>query len=108
MGAHHTFDLVAYRDGEFRRIQVKYRSGGSGAMEVRFTTGWADRHGVHKKPMDKDEVDLVCIYCPETDQCYYLDPAQHRVSVTLRLTPTRNNQVVGVLNAEDYLEMPTC
>ena len=103
---HAPFDLVAYRDGEFRRIQVKYRSGRAGMLIVDFRSGWSDRHGVHKLPIDKAAIDLVCIYCPETDQCYYLDPTQHRLSVTLRLTPTRNNQVAGVLNAADYRKMP--
>ena len=77
-----------------------------GMLIVDFRSGWSDRHGVHKLPIDKAAIDLVCIYCPETDQCYYLDPTQHRLSVTLRLTPTRNNQVAGVLNAADYRKMP--
>ena len=24
--------------------------------------------------VDKDEVDIYCIYCPDTDECYYLRP----------------------------------
>ena len=103
---HAPFDLVAYRDGEFRRVQVKYRSGHSGSREVRFTSIWSDRHGIHRVPVDKTGIDLLCIYCPQTDHCYYLNPEAHRVSVRLRITSSRNNQVAGVLPAEQFRRMP--
>jgi hypothetical protein len=103
---HAPFDLVAYRDEHFRRIQVKYRSGRSGSLEVRFRSIWSDRHGVHQRLVDKSAIDLVCIYCPETDQCYYIDPKRHRESVTLRISPSRNGQVAGVLEASRFRVMP--
>ena len=103
---HAPFDIVAYRDGEFRRIQVKYRSASTGSLEVRFTSIWSDRHGIHKVPVDKSAIDVLCIYCPDTDQCYYVDPDAHRVSVRLRITPSRNNQTVGVLPADRFRRMP--
>ena len=50
---HAPFDLVGYRDERFVRVQVKYRSAGvSGAVQVRFSSCWTDRHGVHRVPMD--------------------------------------------------------
>ncbi len=58
---HAPFDLVAYRDGQFRRIQVKYRSGRTGSVEVQFKSVWDDRNGVHTKRIDKAAIDLVCI-----------------------------------------------
>jgi hypothetical protein len=103
---HAPFDLVAYRDGKFRRVQVKYRSGRTGSLHIQFTSTWSDRHGVHKVPIDKSAIDLVCVYCPETDHCYYIDPTRHRKSVRLRITPSRNNQVLGVLEAAKFRSMP--
>jgi hypothetical protein len=102
---HAPFDLVAY-DGSFHRVQVKYRSTALGAVQVRFQSFWADRNGTHAIPMDKASVDVVCIYCPETDQCYYVRPDEHRSSVTLRIAPSRNRQVIGVLTAADYRRFP--
>ena len=98
---HAPFDLVAY-DGAFHRIQVKYRSLQSGAVTVRFMAYWADRHGVHSRPMDKEAVDVVRIYCPDTDACYYVRPAEHCSMVRLRVAAPRNNQQVGVLRADDF------
>ena len=96
---HAPFDLVAYADGRFERVQVKYRSMESGAVHVRFQSFWADRRGTHAAPMDKSSVDVVCVYCPDTDACYYVRPTDHGASVTVRVTPARNGQVVGVLPA---------
>jgi len=48
----------------------------------------------------------VCIYCPETDECYYIRPGAHGASVTLRIAPSRNGQQAGVLDATAFREMP--
>ena len=103
---HAEFDLVAYRAGTFHRVQVKYRSARTGSMTVRFRSVWADRHGTHMKPSDKSEVDVTCIYCPETDACYYLRPQDHGQSVTLRVTASKNGQERGVLLASAFRDFP--
>ena len=104
---HSPFDLVAYRDGEFRRIQVKYRSiDRTGKIEIKFSTCWADRNGTHTVPVDKDEVDLYCVYCPDSDECYYLEPASFRSNVSLRVRAPKNGQIKGVKYAADYRRAP--
>ena len=67
---------------------------------------WADRHGTHVKPSDKAEVDVLCIYCPETDACYYLRPSDYRQSVTLRVMPAKNGQERNVLQADAFRAFP--
>lgn len=104
---HAPFDLVAYARGEFHRLQVKYRSARAGAVKVQFRSTWADRHGTHTTPMDKDVVDFVSVYCPETDRCYYVRPGAHGRSVTLRIAPSRNGQQAGVLFADSFRELPS-
>ena len=103
---HAAFDLVAYRAGTFHRVQVKYRSARTGSISVQFRSVWADRNGTHMKPSDKSEVDVVCVYCPETNDCYYLRPADYRQSVTLRVTPSKNGQQRGVLPAATFRTFP--
>lgn len=103
---HAAFDLVAYRDSRFHRVQVKYRSARLGGISVQFRSVWADRHGTQMKPSDKEEVDVLCVYCPETDQCYYVRPSNHRLSVTLRVVPARNGQARNVLPAEAFRRFP--
>ena len=104
---HAPFDLVAYRDGEFRRVQVKYRTlGKTGALDVKFSTCWADRNGTHTAPVNKQEVDVYCIYCPDTDECYYLEPGKFGSNVTLRVETPKNSQSKRVNFAENFRRAP--
>jgi hypothetical protein len=63
---HEAFDLVAYRENRFLRVQVKYRAAVHGRIEIRFTTCWADRNGTHTTPIDRSVVDVICVFCPDT------------------------------------------
>ena len=103
---HEFFDLVAYKDGIFKRIQVKYRSAKNGKMEIRFRSSWADKHGSHSQLLDKNKVDIFAIYCPETDKCYFLEPQKFGECVLLRVDTPKNNQMSGIHFADDYLEVP--
>jgi hypothetical protein len=104
---HAPFDLVAYRSGRFSRVQVKYRSlNARGVLDIELGSVWSDRHGMHRRPMDKSEVDLVCVYCPATRACYYFRPLAHGNRVTLRVVPSKNNQAKGVHLAEDFRGVP--
>jgi hypothetical protein len=105
---HAPFDIVGYRDGTFVRVQVKYRSlSQSGTIEVQFKSSWSDSKGTYFRPIDKSEVDVVCVYCPDTGRCYYVDPKRFAGSVSLRITPTRNGQVRNVLEADRFRVIPT-
>jgi PD-(D/E)XK endonuclease len=104
---HAPFDLVAYREGAFVRVQVKYRAlSSSGTIEVQFKSSWSDSKGTYVRPLDKQEVDVVCIYCPDTGACYYVDPKRFARSVSLRVTPSRNRQARNVLWAERFRAVP--
>lgn len=103
---HAPFDLVAYDGSRFIRIQVKYRSAVNGCLLVNLITWWADKNGSHGKPIDKRQVDVFCVYCPETDRCYYFRAQEVNTSLTLRISPPRNNQSKNVKFADDYAGVP--
>ena len=104
---HAPFDLVAYRNGEFRRVQVKYRAlGDNGTLAIKFSSCWADRSGTHTVLVDKSEVDLYCVYCPDTDACYYLDPRRYGSTVSLRVEALKNGQSKGVNFADRFRRAP--
>lgn len=103
---HAPFDLVAHKAGTFHRIQVKYRSMRRGMVTLKLSSNWTDRHGVHSTPIDKDAVDAICIYCPDTDECYYIRPSDHGASVNLRITPTENGQQKRILAASVFRDLP--
>ena len=64
-------------------------------------------NGTYSRPLDKAEVDVVCIYCPDTRACYYVDPNQFARSVSLRITSSRNRQERNVLPAERFRTVRT-
>lgn len=103
---HAPFDLVAYKDGRFLRVQVKYRTAKNGVITLRLATCWADRHGVHVLPVDRNSVDLFCVYCPETDRCYYVDVRTCSDFLLLRIEPPRNAQRKRIHWAKDYEDIP--
>jgi len=106
---HAPFDLVAYRPGQFFRIQVRYRTlGRFGSLNVSLRRSWCDSHGVHTERLPLDEIDLICVYCPETDACYYFNPVGMTETVYLRLRPARNGRKAGLHFAEDYRFVPPC
>ena len=108
LSEHAPFDLVGYRAGSFVRVQVKYRAlSPSGTIEVHFRRTWSDANGTHVQPIEKRHIDVVCVYCPDTRGCYYVDPKRFGRSVSLRVTPSRNGQARNVLLADDYRSIPS-
>ena len=96
---HAPFDLVAYTDDSFYRIQVKFRAAKNGSVTVLFRSSWADRNGTHHRPMPRHEVDVIAVYCPDTAGVYYIDPADFLSSVSVRIEPPRNGQTARIVPA---------
>jgi hypothetical protein len=104
---HAPFDIVGYRNDTFVRVQVKYRAlSANGTLDVQFRSSWSDSKGTYVQALDKRDVDVVCIYCPDTRACYYVDPKGFGRSVSLRVTPSRNGQERNVLRADAFRRIP--
>jgi len=106
LSEHTPFDFVIYKEGAFKRVQVKYRSVYRGTIALRARSTWSDAKGTHMREVNKEEFDLYCIYCPDTDECYYLDPREFSKSVSLRVEAPKNNQRTGIKKAADYRRVP--
>jgi len=103
---HAPFDLVAYDGIKFIRIQVKYRRAVNGSVQIRLENWWADRNGSHGKPIDKSEIDVFCVYCPDTDMCYYFKPEIAKTYFSLRIDAPKNNQSKNINFAADFAGVP--
>lgn len=107
LSEHLPFDLIAVKeDGSLLRVSVKYRTLKKGSVCVVFSSSYSDSHGVHTKEVDKNLIDLLAIYCPETKQVYYVVPSEFDKSVTLRIEESKNNQTKSINLAKDYLLVP--
>ena len=102
------FDLIINKNGVSKTIQVKYSSAKNGAFPANFRASWADKNGSHVTHINKELIDLYCIYCPDTDECYYIDPKQFSNinQVSFRLIVPKNNQTKNVYWAKDYKIVP--
>ena len=82
-----------YKGGVFKRVQVKYRElNARGILEVRFRSSYSTASGVAAKEVNKEEIDVYCVYCPQTDCCYYFNPKLFSKSISLRVDSPKNNQ----------------
>lgn len=106
---HAPFDLIAYRDGVFKRVQVKYKSVSSnGSIHLSVRSCYSTSKGTQDSPANRDEIDIICIYCPDTDCCYYVtfDQIGPSDTLALRVSAPKNNQKQGVTLADDYRRVP--
>jgi hypothetical protein len=60
--------------------------------------------GLLRRVYSLDEIDGFAAYCPDTDRCYYLPIERFHPGreIHLRVSPTRNNQRLGVTWADDF------
>jgi hypothetical protein len=94
------YDIVVSIKGFFYRVQVKYVRMRKGNIETS-----PRRANTHKVKSRNEEFDLLAIFCPDTDKCYYVWTSEFDTSIRLRTKPTKNNQAQGVRMAEDYLNI---
>lgn len=94
------YDLVVSIRGFFFKIQVKYVSQRRGYIE----TSPRSIKSQNNKIVNVD-FDLLAIFCPDTQQCYYVWRNEFEGSIRLRMTPTKNKQSKNVKLAEDYREL---
>lgn len=104
---HAPFDLMVHQEGVSRTVQVKARSvDRRGNLNINFSSTYSDSKRMHNVAVEKKYIDIYCIYCPDTDKCYYFDPNQFNKSVCLRVKRPKNNQKQNVNFADDYCQVP--
>lgn len=102
-------DLIAASGSmkELRRVQVKYVAAKRGLVRLELRTVHSDRHGVHRKRVELEEVDAFAVFCPDTSEVYYVlrddIPEETRTRISQRLAPSKNGQVKHVKKALDFI-----
>lgn len=104
---HAPFDLVIYKDKQCKTVQVKYRKLVNGCVPIPLKTSWADKNGNHSSSYDKEQIDIMCVYCPDTDLCYFVDinKFHNTTEITLRVKPPKG-PCGKYHKAEDYRLIP--
>jgi hypothetical protein len=101
---HTPFDVVAYKNCVFTRIQVKARTEVDGAVIIPVVTSWADKNGTHLKEYDLNEIDYFAIYNITRKEIYYVPISKIKVkrAFTLRVGESKNMNKAAVNFAKDF------
>lgn len=98
------YDLVIERQGQYRRLQCKYRKADKGAIKVPKRNN--DYRGVGTTVYSQENIDGFAVFCPDNRQIYYVPVLELDAiskNLCLRIEAPKNQQVKGVRNAADYL-----
>jgi hypothetical protein len=99
------FDLNAIGpDLRLWKVQVKFARAYQGAIRVK---NWRQSENTRRRcerMYTFVQVDVFAVYCPDTDLVYYVPQEEIGASATfhLRMTPTKNQQQIGVHWHQDY------
>ena len=92
------YDLIFDLRPGLLRVQCKWAVRERDVVIVRCYSCRRTGEGIVRRPYIGEEVDAFAAYCLDIDRCYLL-PAElvtDRTCISLRLSPARNNQKVGV------------
>lgn len=106
---HLPYDLIASNSQcLLKRIQVRYSARiTNGALEVPLRSTYHSDCRQQSKPLDWTKVDVVAVYCPKTEKCYYLvrsDVDTVDSCASLRLDPAKNGRVKGIREAHLFTD----
>lgn len=97
------YDLIVLRRGKLERVQCKYTESDGAVVLVRCRS--CNNWNVIK--YTQEDIDWIATYDKTTDKVYYAPSrllGSGRAFISLRLKPSKNGQVKGVLLAEDFNE----
>jgi PD-(D/E)XK endonuclease len=84
---------------------VKYRTLKNGMIGISFRSNYYDSKRIYSKHVIFDEIDIYAVYCPETEQVYYVpvdEINKSAVKLNLRVAPAKNGQSLGIQWAKDF------
>lgn len=102
------YDLIFEREGKLERVQVKYATSDGDRILIRCRSHSLTKGRVKRtKHYTAAIIDWMAVYDPTSNRCYYLSAdelGEGRTDLTLRLTPAKNGQRLGIRHAADHLD----
>ena len=99
LGENNRYDLVAEKDGNFIRIQVKYVTPTSGVLDVncKSSNNWSVLR------YTPDEIDVLAVFDSINRNIYFVPVTKLNSStIKLRIEPTKNRQKKKIRFAQDF------
>jgi hypothetical protein len=102
------YDLIADYGGILHRVQVKSTVSDGAVVIVKCSSHSLTNGRVRQvKRYTAATVDWIAVYDRTSNRCYYCPSSElgeGRSTLTLRLKPTRNGQILRIRNALDYVD----
>ena len=98
------YDLIFDLRPRLVRVQCKWAPLHGEVIVLRCYTARRNCEGLVRRGYRVGELDAYAAYCADLDRCYFIpfEAVDGRLEVTLRLSPTRNNQRLGINWARDF------
>jgi hypothetical protein len=98
------YDLVLDLGNNLLRVQCKFAARVGDVVAIRTRRSRRGPNGHIHRSYDVGDIDAMAAFCPDTESCCLLpqELSVGRAIIHLRLSPTRNNQKLGVWWANDY------
>lgn len=99
-GDNQRYDLVVDRGNGFERVQVKTGRLKNGA--IFFVASSSQAHRGKARRTYLGQIELLAVFCPETDKVYLAPVEEFKSAGSLRVDPPKNNQHKKVRLAKDF------
>ena len=98
------YDIVLDLRGRFVRVQCKWAPLYGEVVIFRCRSCRRARAALRHRSYSSEEIDAFAAYCADLERSFYvpMEIAQNRLAIQLRISPTQNNQRVGVNWADDF------
>jgi hypothetical protein len=98
------YDIVLDLRGRFVRVQCKWAALQGDVVAFPCRSCRRAREGLRHRSYSSEEIDAFAAYCADLDRSFYvpMDVVRSRLAIQLRISPTRNNQRLGVNWADDF------
>jgi hypothetical protein len=98
------YDLVVDIGEQLLRVQCKWASRKGNVLTARCITSRHTPRGYLRTTYTAEEIDAIALYAPDTDACYLVPirEIEGQGTISLRIAPTGNSQVLRVRWASDY------
>lgn len=103
LGDNLPFDLIAIVKNRLYKLQVKSSSQGIENESVMFDFASSDFYAGEVKRYSKQQIDFIVGVDLRTYRVYLFDEFEKKRTITLRLTPTKNNQRANSNWHEDFI-----
>ena len=102
------YDLIADYEGVLHRIQVKFTRSNGRRILIRCRSHSLTNGKVRQtKHYTATMIDWIAVYDATSERCYYCPSSElgsGRSELSLRLTPARNGQRLGIREAAAYMD----